>query len=70
MKCEICNRGPMDGVTIYRANEKGVKGIWRCSDHPSVESFKREHDPVIAEIDRALDRGKLGANRPVRHQEN
>lgn len=33
MKCEICGLGPAEeqgGITVYRVNEKGVKGIWRC----------------------------------------
>jgi hypothetical protein len=55
MKCEICNRGPMEGVTLYRANEKGVKGIWRCSEHPNVASFTIEHDEEILAIEKALE---------------
>lgn len=30
MKCEICGQGPIDGVSLFRVNEKGVIGIWRC----------------------------------------
>lgn len=34
MKCELCGRGPQTtGDAIYRANEKGVKGRWRCAFH-------------------------------------
>jgi hypothetical protein len=33
MKCRICGKGPMDGVTLFRANEKGVIGIWECAIH-------------------------------------
>ena len=54
MKCEICGRGPADGVTVYRANEKGVRGVWRCERHPCAESFARQHDPAIEAIDNAL----------------
>ena len=30
MKCEWCGKGPADGTSIFRVNEKGVDGIWRC----------------------------------------
>ena len=30
MKCEICALGPEQGVTLYRQNPFGEKGIWRC----------------------------------------
>lgn len=55
MKCEICGKGPQDGTTIYRANEKGVKGIWRCARHPSLESFNRQCDPELNAIENAIN---------------
>ena len=33
MKCEICGIGMKEGATLHRVNEKGVAGIWRCSEH-------------------------------------
>lgn len=33
MRCLFCNKGPMDGVTIHRINEKGVDGVWACERH-------------------------------------
>lgn len=33
MKCDICGKGPLDGFTIFRVNEYGVPGIWRCREH-------------------------------------
>jgi hypothetical protein len=33
MRCEICNQGPAEGVTLYRANAKGQEPIWRCAPH-------------------------------------
>ena len=33
MKCETCNCGPAEGVSVFRLNEKGVEGIWRCREH-------------------------------------
>jgi len=31
--CMFCRKGPMDGVTVHRINEKGVDGIWACNTH-------------------------------------
>lgn len=39
MKCEICGKGITDGVNLSRANQFGVKGIWRCDKHHCAESF-------------------------------
>jgi hypothetical protein len=33
MKCIVCGRGMKEGVTLIRLNEKGVTGIWACSEH-------------------------------------
>lgn len=33
MKCDKCGKGPQDGVSLYRVNEKGVPGKWRCEKH-------------------------------------
>jgi hypothetical protein len=32
MRCQICPATLADGP-LYRYNEKGVPGIWRCSQH-------------------------------------
>lgn len=43
MKCEICGKGPAEGVSVFRTNPKGVTGVWRCREHletaidPSVQ---------------------------------
>lgn len=37
MKCETCQQGPEEGVTVYRQNPLGGKGIWRCLEHNEVE---------------------------------
>ena len=54
MQCEICGKGMREGVTLYRANEKGIKGIWRCEMHLNDEAFKVAMDPAIIAIDNAL----------------
>lgn len=33
MKCVICQKGPMNGVTLYRINAKGQPGLWACDRH-------------------------------------
>ncbi len=33
MKCEICEKGIPNGVNLFRQNEKGVAGVWRCTEH-------------------------------------
>ena len=47
MKCEICGKGVLDGVTLYRQNELGVKGIWRCTEH--------NQQPVDKEVQELVD---------------
>lgn len=37
MKCEICGKGPQDGVTVFRQNPKGEKGIWHCAEHNAAK---------------------------------
>lgn len=45
MKCEWCGKGPQDGVSLYRINEKGVPGIWRCE-----ADLDRRPDEDVAEL--------------------
>lgn len=33
MRCKVCNKGPMDGVTVFRQNKKGEPGVWACEEH-------------------------------------
>lgn len=52
--CEICHRGPEQGVAVHRANAKGQPGIWRCDDHPCRESkeSKAACQPLIDILER------------------
>lgn len=51
MRCYVCGLGPPeDPVTLYRQNEKGVKGIWACAEHNT-----RSIDPDEAELIRILE---------------
>lgn len=52
IKCEFCNKGPTDGVTVYRTNEKGVEGKWACGIHLPVN---KQPDPKITEIVQILE---------------
>jgi hypothetical protein len=45
LRCEVCNQGPADGVTVYRANAKGQSGIWRCGPHRDTPT-----DPEVQTI--------------------
>ncbi len=47
MNCEICNKGPREGVTVYRVNPKGQQGIWRCPAHLTSEQADGIHPETI-----------------------
>lgn len=48
-RCYVCDKGPMDGITVYRQNEKGRPAICACEEHD------RRADPelklIVAEIE-------------------
>lgn len=55
MKCEVCQRTPQDdSASIYRVNELGVVGIWRCFRCLTPEQ-KKKLDPEILRIEKALN---------------
>jgi hypothetical protein len=36
-KCEMCQKGTKEGVTLYRANPKGkTPAVWRCENHLNI----------------------------------
>lgn len=45
MKCEICQKGPTDPqpTTVFRQNEFGKPGRWRCREH--------NQKPIATEVD-------------------
>lgn len=45
LRCEVCNKGLADGISLYRVNEKGVPAIWRCEEH-----LEKEPDPEVKNI--------------------
>lgn len=59
MHCEMCNRGPKDGVSLYRMNAKGQPAIWRCESHIPRD---RKVDPVVAETVAMIEKAQLPSN--------
>jgi len=54
MMCEVCHRGPTQGVTLYRVNLTGEWGRWRCYDH--MDKLQRNSvDPEVREIVKAVE---------------
>ncbi len=51
MTCEVCGDGPKQGITLYRQNEKGVPGIWRCIIHT-----QQPVDPIVGNIVTVIER--------------
>lgn len=51
--CAVCDKGPSDGVSVYRMNAKGQPGLWACNEHK--DQFDGRVDPEILEITRALE---------------
>lgn len=49
MRCEWCKRTPVE-VTLYRINEKGVPGIWRCQ-----ECGGKTETPIVKKIVKILE---------------
>ena len=59
LKCEVCGLGPADGVTVFRQNETGVPGVWRCAPHTHVEI-----DPGVGDLVTTLERDKRDKVKP------
>jgi len=52
-KCCVCQKGPEEGVSLYRINEKGVPGIWACMKH--LKQTGAPVDPELDELVRVLE---------------
>lgn len=55
MKCEICGKGISDGTSLYRQNEKGQPGVWRCRVHVTAPV-----DPIVEEVVEAIEDANNG----------
>lgn len=54
MECEICGKGPMEGVSIHRTGKKGPgqDPHWRCeSDMPKAKVVDQEVAELVAIIE-------------------
>jgi hypothetical protein len=52
--CEVCGQEPSNGgVTLFRVNEVGVRGVWRCRAHGG-----RPADDVTADVVDTIESGK------------
>jgi len=50
--CEICGRKPpQDNVALFRVNEKGVEGIWRCREHLGNVKVDSEVNDIVKIIE-------------------
>lgn len=58
MKCEICGRGPAEGVSIFRQNAYGEPGIWRCKacNEQPIDPEVKEIVEIIEGADRETPR--------------
>lgn len=46
--CEVCAKGPADGLTVFRASPKREKPvIWRCRAHLTSEQAEKMPDDLI-----------------------
>lgn len=52
MKCLFCDRAGPE-YTLFRINEKGVKGIWACREHLAQTDVAV--DPIVREIADIID---------------
>lgn len=50
--CEICQIGTDQGASLFRQNEKGKTGIWRCDKHN-----KKPVDDEVREIVNIIEKG-------------
>lgn len=52
MKCLFCQKGPQQGVSLFRVNAKGQPGVWACEAHIGQTDAKM--DDVVQKLARDL----------------
>lgn len=57
--CDVCQGSPREGIAVYRINEKGVPGIWRCKTHLDTPV-----DPVVFKIGTIIEDGNNLGDQP------
>lgn len=55
IKCAVCGKGPIEGVTLYRTGNKGPgeNPFWKCPEH--IEQYKV--DPAVKELTETIEKG-------------
>lgn len=57
MVCVICGRGPREGVSVFRINEKGVPGLWACRQHIKQTDGTRPDENLLRVVE-AIEKHK------------
>jgi hypothetical protein len=52
MKCLFCQKGPAQGVSLFRVNAKGQPGMWACEKH--VGQTDAAVSPEVRDLHAAL----------------
>ena len=52
MKCQVCGKGPVEGVSLFRVNAKGQPFVGRCRAHLGASA---PVDPEVEAIVNAID---------------
>jgi hypothetical protein len=55
MKCLFCQKGPAQGVNLFRVNAKGQPGVWACQKH--IGQTDAKPDAETLEIVNILSKG-------------
>jgi len=54
MRCLFCQKGPAQGVSVFRVNAKGQPGVWACGKH--MKRTDASIDPAVLAVTRALSK--------------
>lgn len=59
MKCAVCGKGPGSGVSVFRMNKAGQKGLWACNEHKDHFDGRTDQNvkDVVDSIESALKGG-------------
>jgi hypothetical protein len=51
--CEVCRKGPENGVSVFRHGKKGPgeNPHWRCQQHSNIENLDQEVLQVVCIIE-------------------
>lgn len=60
MRCVICQKGPAQGVSVFRINAKGQPGLWACERHRSQTDATV--DPDLDDVVHTLEGKQTGGS--------